>query len=193
MTKSVTHMGSCALHLSTPNEIMDIVQNLKSSDSAGIDEISTKLLKSVISYIAEPLSRIITMCIDSAIFPDKTKIAKVCPIYKAGGKNEFMNYRPISILTSFSKVFERVISNRLSSYLEKNNILAKSQYGFRKKHATYMAMLQLYEKVSESIDKNEYCVGIFIDLSIAFDTINHDILLQKLNAYGIRGTPNLLI
>ena len=86
MTKSVTHMGSCALHLSTPNEIMDIVQNLKSSDSTGIDEISTKLLKSVISYIAEPLSRIINMCIDSAIFPDKMKIAKVCPIYKAGGK-----------------------------------------------------------------------------------------------------------
>ena len=90
MTKSATHMGSCALHLSTPNEIVDIVQNLKSSNSTGIDEISAKLLKSVISYIAEPLCRIINMCIDSAIFPDKMKIAKVCPIYKAGGKNEFI-------------------------------------------------------------------------------------------------------
>ena len=170
-----------------------MVQNLESNDSSGIDEISTKLLKNIISCICEPLSRIINMCIDSATFPDKMKIAKVCPIYKSGSKDEFTNYRPISILPSFSKVFERIIANRITSYIEKNDILAKSQYGFRKKHSTYMAIMQLYEKVSEAIDKNEYCVGIFIDLSKAFDTINHDILLQKLDVYGIRGIPNLLI
>lgn len=193
MTNTVSNIGSCALHLTTPDEITSIVHNLKSSESAGFDEVSTKLLKSVIDYIADPLCKIINMCIENAIFPDKMKIAKVCPIYKSGAKNEFTNYRPISILPSFSKIFERIISNRILSYVEKYGILAKSQFGFRKKHSTYMAMMQLYDKVSDAIDKNEFCVGIFIDLSKAFDTINHDILLQKLNAYGIRGMPNLLI
>ena len=117
----------------------------------------------------------------------------MCPIYKSGAKNEFINYGPISILPSFSKIYEKIISNRILSYVEKYGILAKSQFGFRKKHSTYMAMMQLYDKVSEAIDKNEFCVGIFIDLSKAFDTINHDILLQKLYTYGIRGIPNLLI
>lgn len=193
MTKNTSNIGSCALYLTTADEIVKIVHNLKSSDSAGFDEISTKLLKCIINYIAEPLSRILNMCIENAIFPDKMKIAKVCPIYKSGAKNEFINYRPISILPSFSKIFERVIANHILSYIDKNEILSKSQFGFRKNHSTYMAMMQFHDKVTEAIDKNEFCVGIFIDLSKAFDTINHDILLQKLNAYGIRGTPNLLI
>ena len=127
------------------------------------------------------------------IFPDKLKTAKVCPVYKSGSKTEFTNYRPISILPSFSKILEKVISNRLISYMEKYNILSCSQYGFRKNHSTYMALMSLYDKVSEAIDKNEFCVGIFIDLSKAFDTLHHSILLKKLEFYGIRGNANLLL
>ena len=166
---------------------------MKSGESAGIDEISMNLIKSVIDCIAEPLSVIINLCLTSGIYPDQLKIAKVCPIFKEGSKNELANYRPISIIPSFSKLFEKIISNRLLSYINKFEIFNPAQYGFRKKHSTYMAMLNLYDKVSEAVDKNEFSIGVFIDLSKAFDTINHDILIRKLEMYGIRGIPNLLI
>src|SRR5437899_2784548 len=169
------------------------LKSMKSGESAGIDEISMNLIKSVIDCIAEPLSVIINLCLTSGIYPDQLKIAKVCPIFKEGSKNELANYRPISIIPSFSKLFEKIISNRLLSYINKFEISNPAQYGFRKKHSTYMAMLNLYDKVSEAVDKNEFSVGVFIDLSKAFDTINHDILIRKLDMYGVRGIPNLLI
>jgi retron-type reverse transcriptase len=147
----------------------------------------------VIDCIAEPLSAIFNLCLIDGVYPDKLKIAKVCPIFKDGNKNEFTNYRPISIIPSFSKIFEKIISCRLLSYINKYNIFNPAQYGFRKKHSTYMAMLNLYDKVSAAVDNNEYSIGIFIDLSKAFDTVNHDILLKKLELYGIRGIPNLLL
>ena len=121
------------------------------------------------------------------------KIAKVCPILKSGPNNEFCNYRPISVLPSFSKIYEKIISKRLLSFIELHNIFSPSQYGFRKKHSTYMAIMKFHEKVTEAIDKNEFCLGIFIDLSKAFDTLDHEVLLKKLSIYGIRGIANKLI
>ena len=193
MTHKLANENSCAFHLATGLEIMDIVKATKNGDSAGTDEISMNLIKSVIDCIAEPLSVVINLCLINGSFPDQLKIAKVCPIFKEGSKANFANYRPISIIPSFSKIFEKVISNRLLSYITKFNIFNPAQYGFRKNHSTYMAMLNLYDKASDAIDENEYSIGIFIDLSKAFDTINHDILLRKLDFYGIRGIPNLLI
>ena len=119
------------------------------------------------------------------------KIAKVCPILKSGPSNEFSDYRLISVLPSFSKIFEKIITKRLLSFIELHDILSSSQYGFRKKHSTYMAIMNFYDKVTEAIDKSEFCLGIFIDLSKAFDTLNHDVLLKKLEMYGIRGIPNI--
>jgi len=179
MSQTLTNENSCALNLTTSFEIIDIVKAMKSGDSAGIDEISMNLIKSVIECIAEPLSAIINLCLTSGIYPDQLKIAKVCPIFKDGSKNEFVNYRPISIIPSFSKICEKIISKRLLSYINKHEIFNPAQYGFRKNHSTYMAMLNLYDKVSKAVDKNEYSIGIFIDLSKAFDTINHDILIKN--------------
>jgi len=120
--------------------------------------------------------------------PNLLKIAKVCPIYKAGEATKISNYRPISVLPSFSKIFEKLVYNRLISYLTKFSILYEHQYGFRSSMSTSLAILEMVERITDAIDSNKFSVGIFIDLSKAFDTINHKILLNKLEFYGIRGT-----
>ena len=137
-----------------------------------------------------PLSHILNKCFEQGIFPDQLKIARVCPIFKSGLVTDISNYRPISILNSFSKIFEKAIYNRLVTYIEKYNVISQCQFGFRKNYSTSMALLNLYDYISKAIDKGQYCMGVFIDLSKAFDTINHNILLEKLNIYGIRGLPN---
>ena len=144
-------------------------------------------MKQTILNIAIPLSDIINCSMNTGVFPDALKIAKVVPIFKGGEKDSIGNYRPISILPSFSKVFEKVIFNRLSEYVFSKKILNTCQYGFRKNHSTYMSVLDMYEKISSAIDNNEYAVGIFIDLAKAFDTIDHSILISKMQHYGIRG------
>ena len=157
------------------------------SATAGYDEIPMHILKLVINHVAHPLSNIINHSLVHGIFPDNLKTAKVCPLFKSGDKKVISNYRPISVLTSFSKIFETIVSNRLTSYLAKHNIINTSQFGFRKHHSTYMPLIEMYEKITLAMDKNEYSIGIFIDLAKAFDTINHDILIRKLAHYGIRG------
>ena len=139
------------------------------------------------------LEILINNCLLNGIFPDQLKIAKVCPIFKEGDKNVFTNYRPISILPCLSKVFEKIISERLLSFIHKNNILTASQYGFRRNHSTLMAILKVYDFVTKAIDNREFCAGIFIDLSKAFDTLDHSILAKKLEFYGFRGIVNKLM
>ena len=115
------------------------------------------------------------------------KIARVTPIYKSGDRAMFTNYRPISVLPSFSKLLERVVYNRILEYINKFNILCSNQYGFRKNHSTSLALIDFYDKVSSALDRREFAVGIFLDHSKAFDTVNHEILFEKLEHYGIRG------
>jgi hypothetical protein len=168
-------------------EVIEIVSNFKNKWSAGVDSIPINIVKASIVYIAEPISKIINSSFTTGIFPDRLKIAKVCPIYKTGEKGSFTNYRPISILPSFSKFFEKAVSIRLMAFLESNDILIRNQYGFRKNHSSYMAIVDMYDKISKAIDEGEYAVGVFVDLSKAFDTLDHNILLAKLEYYGIRG------
>ena len=193
MPKNLSPDESCAFFLTTPNEILDVITNLNNGTSVGIDGISMNIIKYIATTIANPISFVLNQCLTIGSFPDNLKIAKVCPVYKSGTKSELSNYRPISILNGFSKIFEKIIYNRIVAFIDKHNIINKNQFGFRKKHSTYMAILSLYDKISQAIDNGQYCAGIFIDLSKAFDTINHEILLEKLNFYGIRGSANNLL
>ena len=123
----------------------------------------------------------------SGIFPDKLKIAKVFPIYKSGKKYVLSNYRPISVLPCFSKILERIMYNRLYNYLNENEILNDKRFGFRAGHSTEHAILEPIDQVSDAFDNNNFVLGVFIDLSKAFDTIDHNVLLGKLSMYGAKG------
>ena len=133
---------------------------------------------------------IINQALTTGIFPDKLKIAtKVQPIYKNEDQTLIKNYRPISHLPAISKVFEKIIFNQLDSFLQKQNIIYKSQYGFRREHSTEFATLELIDRVNTDMDNNEISLNIYLDLSKAFATLDHNILLDKLQYYGIRNTP----
>ena len=185
--------SSAVFDFTYPQEIEFIIQQLKSSNAVGEDDIVVKVVKAVAPIIATPLSHLVNNSIETGIFPCALKISKVIPIFKTGDQGLLSNYRPISILPIFSKVFERVIFLRLKAYLLKLEIPSKNQYGFQQNVSTYMAIVNVIDDITESIDKKLYSIGVFIDLAKAFDTVNHSILLQKLSNYGIRGLPYSLI
>ena len=110
-------------------------------------------------------------------------------MFKSADQELYANYGPVSVLPVFSKFLEKVVYKRLYNFLIKYNILFDNQYGFRKNHSTALALLHLYDTLANAIDNKEYTMGVFIDLSKVFDTVNHEILLAKLQHYGIRGTP----
>ena len=158
--------------------------------SSGPQSIPIDLLKLAADIIINPLCKIISNSFNSGIFPDALKICKVIPIHKGDSADDLNNYRPISLLSIFDKIIEKLMYKRLYNFLEKHNILFQNQFGFRKNNSTTFALLEITERIKESIDKHKFGCGIFIDLRKAFDTVNHTILLKKLMHYGIRETAN---
>lgn len=167
------------------DEIEKIIDGLKPKSSSGIDGISSKSLKSLKTVISSPLAYIINQCIQQNIFPDSLKIAKVIPIYKKDDHKLFANYRPISLLPSLSKIFERVLYNQLFEHFSTNNLFFSSQYGFRSNHSTEFAAIELTERIKQELHKKSIPLTIFLDLSKAFDTLNHEIIIWKLSKYGL--------
>ena len=143
------------------------------------------------NVITDPLLHVCNMSLLGGIFPSELKIAKVVPIFKSGDIMKFTNYRPVSVLPGPSKVLERLVYNRLLKFIDKYKIIYLYQFGFRQKHSTFMALSSFIDRITEYTENGEYPIGVFLDFSKAFDTINHDILFMKLHHYGIRGVSLL--
>ena len=171
--------------LTTSLEITSLINGLKDS-SPGLDGIHVKILKLSATVLAPIISKLINLSFSVGIFPDRLKIAKIIPVFKGGEHEEISNYRPISILNSISKIFERSMSNRLLEFLKLNNILSNCQFGFCKNSSPQLAITQLIDKILQDLANGKYSVSIFLDLKKAFDTLDHNILLEKLQYYGIK-------
>jgi len=169
----------------TTQQVVKIIDNLKSKTSCGHDGISNQLLKQMKHELAEPISVIINQSITSGIFPDTLKVAKIIPFHKKNDIHLFDNYRPVSILPSISKVFEKFYFNQIYDYFCEKKLFYQSQYGFRSQHSTELAATEFIDKIVTGMDEGQVPLSIFLDLSKAFDTIDHKILLFKLKYYGI--------
>ncbi len=171
----------------TPNEVDSMINELNASKALGPHGIPISLLKLAKPVIASELSEIYNFSFTSGIFPEELKLSRVIPLYKSESIHLLSNYRPISLLSPFSKILEKLMDKCLLSYLNKKDILYKYQFGFWKNHSTTLALIEIIDSILNAMDKGLYTCGIFIDFSKAFDTINHTILLSKLDHYGIRG------
>lgn len=176
------------INATTIQEVMILLYQLDDAKSTGPDNIPIKLIKTAAPQIAHLLVNIFNASITQGQFPSLMKLAKVIPIFKTGAKDNVTNYRPISLLPIFSKLLEKIIHARLSTFLKNNNIIYKSQFGFQKSMSTTHSLVEIIEKIRNSLEMSKYGCGIFIDLKKAFDTVNHAILLQKLDHYGIRNS-----
>ena len=170
----------------TPEECIQIISQLKLT-STDKNHIPVKIFKSVSSYIVLPMVNIINASFFHGIFPKSMKLGQITPIYKKDDAKSCKNYRPISKLPFISKIIERCLSNRLVSFFNKFSLFSKHQYGFLKKRSTKDAIFDFLENIYDALDSKLHNISILIDLKSAFDTVNHDILLKKLDIYGIRG------
>ena len=176
-----------------PMEILNIVRCLKNSSSKDYDGISSVFIKSIIYFIIDVFVYVCNFCIRQSYFPSELKTAIVIPLFKKGDKTDLNCYRPISLLSTISKIFEKMLKCRIVSFIQKNNILSDKQFGFREKMSTEDALLNFLEPVYRNINEKRKVAAIFIDITKAFDTVNHSILLKKLCNVGFRGhTLNML-
>ena len=171
----------------TAVEIEKEISSSNSSKAVGPFSIPVYLLKLLSTYLSTPLKIIFNLSFSTGCVPDQFKIANIIPVHKKDSATCVNNYRPISLLSIFNKLLEKLMYKRLSCFIEKHNILYDCQFGFRDKHSTTHATLLIADKIQQAIEAGQYSCGIFLDFSKAFDTVNHSILLAKLSHYGIRG------
>lgn len=173
----------------SPEEITTIIKTLKDS-APGNDNIHIIVIKEAAPVLAPVISNMIHKSFQTGIFSEKLKFTKVIPVHKGGKANDITNYRTISILPCISKIYERTMYNRLMTFLDNNNILIKCQFGLRKNYSPKLGLVKLPDLILNNLGNDKYVIGVFLDLKKAFDTLNHKILIQKLNYYGISGKFN---
>ena len=170
-----------------PTEIQHIIEQMNPRKGTGPNSIDSSILRKLSATLATPISNLCNRSLDIGVFPDILKLTRVIPIHKKESKLNISNYRPIALLSNINKIFEKVMCLRIRNHFENYNLLYNLQFGFREKHSTNHAVVNMVQKIQESINGNKIAIGIFIDLQKAFDTVNHEILINKLDSYGIRG------
>ena len=171
----------------SPTEIALIIDSLNNNKSSGPNSIPVCILKLIKHDISSILSKLVNISFSTGVFPSILKEAKVIPVFKKGSPLLVQNYRPISLLSNIDKIYQKLMYNRIISFLNKYNCLYSLQFGFRKNHSSIDAIINYIETTLKSLDSGDFVCGIFIDFQKAFDTVDHDILLHKLKSYGIRG------
>ena len=180
-------------HYASTYELDKIIRSLKPSNSAGYDDISNRILKNSSPYVLSPLTFICNAALKTGVFPERLKYALVKPIFRKGDPHSILNYTPVSLLTAFSKVMEKVIYERIYKHLTLNNILTPYQFGFRANHSTEQAIFSLINSVLEAMNNKLTVGGVFCSLQKAFNSVNHTLLLNKIKYYGIQGSILKLI
>lgn len=184
---STLHYDSFFMSPTHPLEILKIIKGLKNRSAPGKDGLTNIILKNNVHSLLKPLTHVMNLSLSSGKFPDDWKIASVVPIHKDGPKSSPANFRPISLLPVLSKILEKLVNKRLSNYIEQNKILSAHQFGFRPGKSTEQAVHQLMDFIVTGLDCGKKCIGVFLDLAKAFDTVSPLILLCKLERLGIRG------
>ena len=182
-----TSESSIFLYPTTSSEILKLIDSLPNKNSSGHDNISNTMLKSLSQSIIVPLEIIYNKSIAEGIFPEDMKKADIVPLYKSKNRQECSNYRPISLLITLSKLLEKLIYKRVYQFLEKTGQIFPSQYGFRTAHSCENAVSELLSTIIKGKEEGLYTISLFLDLSKAFDSLDHVMMLNKLEAYGIRG------
>lgn len=172
----------------TDRELIQHINSLKADSSPGFDMITGELIKNMHQYLLAPLEHIYNLIFKTGIVPNHFKKSIIIPIYKSGKKNQISNYRPISLISNFAKIFEKCLKNRLKFFFTKNGLLSKDQYGFTEGVGTTDAINTLLREVTSNINQDKKCIAVFLDLAKAFDTVSHKILLRILESNGVRGT-----
>ena len=188
VSSAPSSLKSFYISSTTEDEVAALISSLSNKKAKRVGDIDTFYVKISKHIISPLLCKLFNFAITQGIYPNALKLAEVIPIYKKGDVNNVNNYRPISILSQFNKIFEKLISCRLTQFLEKFNLLSDHQFGFRKNYSTAYAINNIYDKIIKNIDKDQFSCCLFLDLSKAFDTVDHNILLFKMNKhFGIRG------
>ena len=188
-TNHMVYMNTVANTIFIPDittiEVMNVILLLKNS-CAGWDDIPAYVMKRCINVYIKPLTHIIDKSMKGGVFPSELKLAKVVPIFKSGDSSKITNYRPISVLSFFSKVFERVMYNHIIDFIESLNVLYKYQFGFRHKHSTQQAIITLVNKITSSLDTGDLMIGVFLDLKKLLILLTAKFYLTKCmhTAYG---------
>lgn len=172
----------------TDSELIKHISTLKNNGAPGKDGITAKIIKTIHMHILEPLKHIINLSFQTGIVPTQFKTSIVTPIHKSGDKSKIKNYRPISLINNFGKVFEKCLKERLLLFITANNILHNLQFGFQKGKSTSDAMYTVINEITKNLDTDKKCIAVFLDLAKAFDTVDHNKLLNILEQHGVRGT-----
>ena len=179
---------SLFLEPTTELEVLSIITQMRNS-SAGHDALRPQLLKENGDSFVKPITHIVNLSLSQGVVPDALKIAQITPVYKAGDCSCINNYRPISVLTALSKILEKIVSKRVTSFLDKHSVISNNQFGFRRRHSCELPLVLATDYIRKALDEGHHVIGVFLDLQKAFDVVSHQILLRKLSHYGIRGLP----